>query len=91
MESIEIAKDVRKFIVYNYFFGDEQMTFSDDESFLESGIMDSTGILELIEYIEEKYTINIGDDEMVPENLDSVRNLCRFIKLKAGTIIDGAS
>ena len=57
-------------------------TFKDDDSFIESGILDSTGVLELLQYIEEKFTFRVADDEIVPENLDSLNKLAAFIARK---------
>ena len=73
--------EIREFVVNNFLFGDVE-NLKDDTSFLEEGIIDSTGILELITFLEEKYTITIGDDEVVPENLDSLQNVGRFLKMK---------
>ena len=78
MSNIDIA---RKFIVENFLFGDGQQ-LRDDTSFMESGIIDSTGILELITFLEEKYEIKIEDDELIPENLDNLQNVARFIERK---------
>ena len=74
-------KTVREFVVNNFLFGDGE-NLKDDTSFLDEGIIDSTGILELITFLEERYTITIGDDEVVPENLDSLQNVARFLKVK---------
>jgi len=77
---------VREFIVENFLFGDGQQ-LQDDTSFMESGIIDSTGILELITFLEEKYEIKIEDDELIPENLDNLQNVARFVdrKVDAGS------
>ena len=72
---------IHEFIVENFLFGDgEQLT--NETSFLDSGIIDSTGILELITFLEETYNITIEDDELVPENLDSLNNVVKFIGQK---------
>lgn len=72
---------VHEFIVENFLFGDgEQLT--NETSFLDSGIIDSTGILELITFLEETYNINIEDDELIPENLDSLNSVAKFIEQK---------
>lgn len=63
--------------------GKESDDFTDKVSLLDIGIIDSTGILELVEFVEEKYEISIEDHELVPENLDSVINLVNFIKKKS--------
>jgi acyl carrier protein len=80
----DIRHDLRQFIVDNFLFG--QVTtdapFSDDESLLEAGIVDSTGILELVGFLEQHYSMMIADDELVPENLDSVSQLVRFVERK---------
>jgi len=77
---------VREFIIENFLFGDGQQ-LQDDTSFMESGIIDSTGILELITFLEEKYEIKIEDDELIPENLDNLQNVARFVdrKVDAGS------
>ena len=72
---------IHGFIVENFLFGDgEQLT--NETSFLDSGIIDSTGILELITFLEETYNIAIEDDELIPENLDSLNNVVKFIGQK---------
>ena len=73
------ASEIRAFIVSNFLFGQEGNPFADDQSLLESGIVDSTGLLELVAFIEEKYGFSVGDRELVPENLDSLRNISRFV------------
>ena len=57
-------------------------SFADDQSFLESGIIDSTGLLELVSFVEERYGISIADRELMPENLDSLKNLSQFVARK---------
>lgn len=57
-------------------------SFDDSDSFMEKGIIDSTGVLELLEFIEEKFDIQVEDEEVVPENLDSLNNLTSFINRK---------
>ncbi len=70
---------IRSFIVENFLFGEEN-DLTDDTSFLNEGIIDSTGVLELIEFLEEEFEIEIDDDDMIPENLDSLNNLDKFLK-----------
>ncbi len=73
---------VHEFIVENFLIGDgEQLT--NETSFLDSGIIDSTGILELITFLEETYNITIEDDELIPENLDSLNSVAKFIEQKS--------
>ena len=80
--SESIASEVRKFIVTNFLFGRDDNRLTDEVSFLESGTIDSTGVLELIAFVEERYGISIGDRELVPENLDSIANVSRFVTRK---------
>jgi acyl carrier protein len=77
-----IKATVRGFIVDNFLFGTEDESLSDDASFLETGIIDSTGILELISFVEKTYEITIADDEMLPENLDSLDRISAFVLRK---------
>ncbi len=76
-----IAEALRQFITDNFLFGLDS-SFADDDSLLERGIVDSTGVLELITFIESTYGIPVADDELVPENLDSINGLTRFIAAK---------
>ena len=74
---------VRDFVVATFLFGDGE-SLKEDTSFMEEGIIDSTGMLELIMFLEETYNIKIEDDELVPENLDSLQNIAGFVGRKAG-------
>lgn len=73
---------IRAFILENYLFTDDQSELKNDDSFLDQGILDSTGILEIIFFIEDEFKIKIKDEEMVPENLDSVNKIVAFIRRK---------
>jgi acyl carrier protein len=77
----DIKEKIRSFIVENFLFG-EAGELKEDTSFLNDGIIDSTGILELVDYIEENFGIKVEDDELVPENLDSIKNLEVYITRK---------
>lgn len=77
-----IRDAVREFIGDNYLFGDLGRLPSDEESLLEKGIVDSTGILELIEFLEERFGIEVAESETVVENLGSVGGLTRFVLAK---------
>jgi acyl carrier protein len=84
-----LAADIKGFIVGNFLFGQAGGGIADDQSFLESGIIDSTGLLELVAFVEEKYSISIGDRELVPENLDSLRNISQFVARKLQAVAAG--
>ena len=73
---------VRNFILNNFLIGKTDDALKDDDSFLEGGIIDSTGVLELVSFIEEEFNISIGDEDLIPENLDSVNNVITYIKSK---------
>ena len=79
-----LIQELRQFIVNNFLFGDEseRFAFSDADSFQERGIVDSTGILELVCHLEEQYAIDVTDAELVPENLDSLSRIARYIHRK---------
>ena len=72
---------IRAFIIENFLF-EENDGLKEDTSFLENGIIDSTGVLELVMFIEETYGISVDDDEIVPENLDSISNITKYIQRK---------
>ena len=78
----DIKKELRDYIVENFLFGDTETEFSDADSFMEKGIIDSTGILEVITYIEENFDVKVEDEELIPENLDSIDNIAKFIERK---------
>ena len=77
-----IDQEIREFIVTNFLFGQADASVPDDQSFLESGIIDSTGVLELVAFLEQRFGIAVADRELLPENLDSVRNAAQFIERK---------
>ena len=73
-----IEEQVRNFITENFLFGEEKKV-ADTDSFLENGIIDSTGVLEVVSFVEDTFNIKVKDEEMIPENLDSISNLVNFI------------
>jgi len=83
MHTVEIGTEIRDFVVTNFLFGKGE-DLSDDESLLENGVIDSTGVLELVSYLQERFDIRIEDDEIVPANLDSVHNLVDYVGRKTG-------
>ena len=76
-----IREAIRNFIFENFIL-DAEDQLKDDDSLLEKGVIDSTGVLELVAFIEEKYGFTVEDEELVPENLDSIRNIAEFILRK---------
>lgn len=76
---------VRGFIIENFLFGDESRAPAPDESFLELGIIDSTGVLELVQFVEQTFGIKIRDVELLPENLDTIQALVSFVQRKTAS------
>jgi acyl carrier protein len=81
----DVKSKIKTFIIENYLFGDDE-GLEESTSFLDEGIVDSTGILELIEFISEEFSITVEDEELVPENLDSINNVTAFIGRKKGQV-----
>lgn len=78
------ARDLRQFISDNFLFNEPGAaeSLSDEQSLIEAGVVDSTGVLELVAFLEERFQIVVADDELVPDNLDSIARLSRFIGRK---------
>ena len=81
---MHLKAEIRQFIIDNFYYGEDDGTLGDQVSFLQNGIIDSTGILELVSFIQEKYGIRVLDDELLPENLDSLDNIQAFVARKTG-------
>jgi acyl carrier protein len=77
----DLRHEIRSYIIENYLFGQED-DLQDTDSFWELGLMDSTGVLELISHLEEKYSISLESTEIIPDNLDSIEKLTRFVASK---------
>ena len=78
----QIRAELTEFIVMNYLFGDITRAPRDDDTLVEAGIIDSTGILELIEFLESRFDIEVSEAETVPQNLGSISSLTRFVMSK---------
>ncbi len=81
---LDIGGALRRFIGENFLFQEEVASLGDDASFLDNGIIDSTGVLELVCFLESTFGIEVADDEMLPENLDSIRAVTAYVRRKAG-------
>ena len=81
-----VKKKFKVFIRDKFLLGDSSKVPNDDDSFLDKGIIDSTGVLELVSFIEETFNIRVEDEELVPDNLDSLDNLTSYIKKKMGYV-----
>jgi acyl carrier protein len=80
-----VESEVRSFLAENFPLGEDPSALAADASLIESGIIDSTGVLELVDFLEETFGIRVEDDELLPENLDSIASVVRFIERKQAT------
>ena len=77
-----ISPEIRDYIARNFLFSDKGFQYGDEVSFLEEGIIDSLGIIELVAFVEKKFSISVADQDLLPNNFDSVNKLSRFISSK---------
>ncbi|MEP7311028.1 MAG: acyl carrier protein [Pseudomonadota bacterium] len=80
---MQVKNELRQYILKNYLFSTDSAALSDDVSLMQTGVIDSTGILELIMFLQEKFGIEVADEEMIPENLDSVDKIVAFVARKS--------
>jgi acyl carrier protein len=78
----DVKGEVQCFIANNFLFRDDRASIGDEESLLDANIIDSTGVLELVAFVEERFGITMADEEIIPENLDSVRAICAYVEKK---------
>ncbi len=81
-ESSGIRTEIRHFIIDNFMMGRMPEELTDSDSLLSKGIIDSTGVLELIGFLEENYQLNVDNDDLIPANFDSVNSLVTYIQNK---------
>jgi acyl carrier protein len=81
----QIRIEIRQFVVDNFLMGDATSMLADHESFLESGTIDSTGVLEVVMFLESTFGFEVNDVELLPENIDSIDNQVQFVLRKQGT------
>lgn len=75
-----VEEQIRQYVADNFLFSNDGYQLPDDASFLEEGVVDSTGVLELVMFVEETFNVTVGDEEIVPENFDSVSRLAAYIR-----------
>lgn len=78
----EVHRAVKKFILENFLFASEEDAISGDTSFLDNGIVDSTGVLEIVEFVESAFGISVSDEEVVPDNFDSIDKITGYVNRK---------
>jgi acyl carrier protein len=77
---MEIKPQIRNYIAQNILFSDNGFKYDDDASFLEEGIVDSLGIMELVLFIEERFGLSVDDRDLTPDNFDSVNKMANYIQ-----------
>ena len=82
MNSEQVTQEIRNFIIENFLFGDTANPLNVEDSFLENGVIDSTGVLELVAFLEQRFQFEVADDELIPENLDSIVNVVNYLQKK---------
>jgi acyl carrier protein len=83
-----MLQKIRAFVIENYLFGEEGKLGNDD-SFMESGIIDSTGILELVRFLEATFAVKVADEDLIPDNLDSIHKIVAFLQAKLSASASG--
>jgi len=78
-----IKNEVRAFIVENFLFGDATQAPADDASLIENDVIDSTGVLELVAFVEDRFGLTMSDADIVPANLDSLERIAAFVAAKS--------
>lgn len=86
---MEIESHIREFIARNLMFTESGFAPGDDASLLDEGIVDSIGVLELVDFVSTQFGISVGPDDITPENFDSVNRLARYIRLKRAAAASG--
>jgi acyl carrier protein len=77
---------IRNFIARNLLFSDGGFEYADDASFLDEGIIDSLGVIELVTFVEKQFGVSVADHELVPDNFDSVAKLDSYIQRKRSAV-----
>ncbi len=81
---MNLQQEIKQYILQNFLFTTDEAALANSDSLLQKGVVDSTGILELITHLEERYAIKVLDEEMLPANLDSVDTIAAFVARKRG-------
>jgi acyl carrier protein len=82
----DTERKVRQFIEENFLFREDRAAVSDEESLIDAGLIDSTGVLELVAFLEDEFALRLADADIVPENLDSIRAIVRFVEGKRASV-----
>jgi len=79
---MDIKEQIRQYLAENFLFSDNGFNLSDDDSFLEEEVVDSTGVMELVLFVEDNFGVSVADEEIIPDNFDSVNQLAAYIQRK---------
>jgi acyl carrier protein len=82
----DTERKVRQFIEENFLFREDRAAVSDTESLIDAGLIDSTGVLELVAFLEDAFALRLADADIVPENLDSIRAIVTFVEGKRASV-----
>jgi acyl carrier protein len=85
-----LKDELRQFVTDSFMYGKPYEGFADDHSFIERGIIDSTAVMELVAYLEKRYRITLQDKDLIPDNLDSINSLARFVRSRVQQDFTGA-
>lgn len=85
--SSSVEDKIHQYVSENFLFSDKGYPYEDSVSFLENGVVDSMNVMELVVFVEETFKIKVEDEEIVPENFDSVLNLANYIRRKSSTAV----
>jgi acyl carrier protein len=77
-----MRETLRSFVLGNFMFGAAADALDEDASLLDSGVVDSTGVMELVSFLEDRFGVTVEDSELTPENLDSINRLCAYLARK---------
>lgn len=86
MPTADIERQIHSFVLTNFLFG-QSVDLEPDDSLLGRGLIDSTGVLELVDFLEERYEIKVEDEEVIPNNLDSVRKVAAYVARKLSCLV----
>jgi acyl carrier protein len=86
MAADDIEREINSFVLTNFLFG-QSVELQPDDSLLGRGLIDSTGVLELVDFLEERYEIKVEDEEVIPNNLDSVRKVAAYVARKLSCVV----
>ena len=79
IDDVSTASEIRTFLATNFPLGEDARGIDGAAPLLEAGILDSTGVLELVDFLQDQFKVTIADDELLPENLNSIDNIVRFL------------